>query len=140
MCTIFCTMLWYIVVQIYISKSVPYFVPCFVPCCGTLWYKYSFVKVRHIAVKIYIRKSRIICKIRCSGARVNGVCHVSSNSGVSGVQLGYIGVQIYICKSGVQVGYIGVQIYIVLNKLHSHSTLLCCSYVPTSTYEDDEFN
>ena len=44
--------------------------------------------------------------------KVNGVCHVSSNSGVSGVQVGYIGVQIYICKSGVQVGYIGVQIYI----------------------------
>ena len=38
-------MLWYIVVQIYISKSVPYFVPCFVPCCGILWYKYTLEKV-----------------------------------------------------------------------------------------------
>ena len=39
-----CSMLWYIVVQIFIGKSVPYFVPCFVPCYGTLWYKYTLVK------------------------------------------------------------------------------------------------
>ena len=40
-------MLWYIVVQIHISKSVPCFVPCLVPHYGTLWHKYTLVKVYH---------------------------------------------------------------------------------------------
>ena len=34
-------MLWYIVVQIYICKSVSYFVTCY----GTSWYKYTLEKV-----------------------------------------------------------------------------------------------
>ena len=45
-------MLWYIVVQIYISETAPYFVPCFVPCYGTLLYKYTLVKVHHILYQV----------------------------------------------------------------------------------------
>ena len=45
----FCTMLWYIVVQIYISKCVPYFVPC-----------YGIYIRTYIYVQIYVRKTIVL--------------------------------------------------------------------------------
>ena len=74
----FCTMLWYIVVKIYISKSVPYFVPCY----GALWYKYIFEKEGTSAKVSAWEQRYTYVKVEHIG------------------EVGHIEAQIYICKSG----------------------------------------